>query len=57
VTIICLAFQPHTSNPNYSGGNDQEDQDLKPAQANSLREHILKNLSQKGVGIVAEDSN
>jgi hypothetical protein len=37
----------HTCNPRYSGGRDQEDHGLKPAQANSSRDPILKNPSQK----------
>jgi hypothetical protein len=37
----------HTCKPSYSGGRDQEDLGLKPAWANSLRDPILKNSSQK----------
>jgi hypothetical protein len=33
----------YTSNPSYFGDRDQEDHGLKPAQANSFREPILKN--------------
>jgi hypothetical protein len=33
---------PHTCNPSYSGGRDQEDQGLKPAQANSSQDSISK---------------
>jgi hypothetical protein len=36
-----------TYNPSYSGGRDQEDHSSKPAQANSLRDPISKNPSQK----------
>jgi hypothetical protein len=34
-------------NPSYSGGRDQEDRSLKSALANSSRDPILKNSSQK----------
>jgi hypothetical protein len=37
----------HAYNPSYSGGKDQEDHGSKPAPENSLRDAILKNLSQK----------
>jgi hypothetical protein len=37
----------HARNPSYSRGRDQEDQGLKPTQANSSRDPISKNLSQK----------
>jgi hypothetical protein len=43
----------HTYNPRHSGGRDQEDHSSKTAQANSLRNPILKNPSQEraqGVG-------
>jgi hypothetical protein len=30
-----LGAAAHACNPSYSGGRDQEDQGLKPAQANS----------------------
>jgi hypothetical protein len=36
-----------TYNPSYSGGRDQEDRGTKPAQANSSRDPISKNSSQK----------
>jgi hypothetical protein len=32
----------HKYNPSYSGGRDQEDHDLKPAQANSSQDPISK---------------
>jgi hypothetical protein len=32
----------HTCNPSYSGGGDQEDQVLKPAQANKSQDPISK---------------
>jgi hypothetical protein len=39
----------HACNLSCSGGRDQEGHDLKPAQANSLRDSILKKpISQKG---------
>jgi hypothetical protein len=37
------ALVPHTCNPSYSGGRDQEDRGLKPAQANSsVRPYLEK---------------
>jgi hypothetical protein len=36
------ALVGHTYNPGYSGGRDKEHQGLKPAQANSLQDPILK---------------
>jgi hypothetical protein len=45
----------HTCNPRYSGGRDQEDHDLEPAQANSSQDPISKkNPSQKRAGGVAQ---
>jgi hypothetical protein len=44
------ALVAHICNPSYSGGRDQEDHDLKPAQANRLREHILNNPHQNKKG-------
>jgi hypothetical protein len=44
----------HACNPSYSGGRDQEDCDLKPAQANSLRDPILKNPLHKRASGVAQ---
>jgi hypothetical protein len=38
-------------NPSYSRGRDQEDSSSKPTQANSSREPISKNPSQKTFGI------
>jgi hypothetical protein len=38
----------------YPGGRDQEDQGSKPAPANSSRDPILKNQSQKRAGGVAQ---
>jgi hypothetical protein len=39
---FCQAPVAHACNPSYSGGRDQEDQGLKPAQANSSRDLTLK---------------
>jgi hypothetical protein len=44
----------HACNPSYSGGRDQEDHSSKPVQANSLQDPILKNLSHKRAGRVAQ---
>jgi hypothetical protein len=46
----------HACNPSYSGGRDQEDRGLKPAQANSSRDETLsqKTLHKKGLGGVAQ---
>jgi hypothetical protein len=44
----------HIFNPSYSGGRDQEDRGLNPAQANSSLDHISKNPSQKRAGGVAQ---
>jgi hypothetical protein len=39
----------HICNPNYSGGRDQEDHDLKPAQANSSQDSVWKKaITKKG---------
>jgi hypothetical protein len=44
----------HACNPSFSGGRDQEAEGSKPAQANSLRDPILKKKkSQKRTGEVA----
>jgi hypothetical protein len=37
----------YTCNPSYSGGRDQEDHSLRPAQANSSKDPISKNPAQK----------
>jgi hypothetical protein len=42
------ALVAHTCNPSYSGDRDQEDHGLKPAQANSLRDLILKKHQRAG---------
>jgi hypothetical protein len=44
----------HSWNPSYSGGRDQEDCDLKPAQANTFHDPITKNPSQKRAGEIAQ---
>jgi hypothetical protein len=43
----------HACNPSYSGGRDQKDQGLKPAQANSSRDSISENLHKSRAGGVA----
>jgi hypothetical protein len=44
-----LALLAHTCSPSYSGGRDQEDRGSKPAQANSLRDPIVKKpFTKKG---------
>jgi hypothetical protein len=40
--IVELTKVAHACNPSNSGGGDQEDHDLKVAQANSLQELTLK---------------
>jgi hypothetical protein len=37
----------HACNPSYSGGRDQEDRSLNPAQANNFVRPILKNIQLK----------
>jgi hypothetical protein len=44
----------HACIPSYSGGRDQEDHSLKPAQANSLRDSISKIPNTKRAGGVAQ---
>jgi hypothetical protein len=45
----------HACNPSYLGGRDQEDLSSKPAQANSLRDSILKNpITKNWAGGVAQ---
>jgi hypothetical protein len=44
----------HACNPSYSGGRDQEDRNLKLAQANSSRDPILKKPTQKKAGGVVQ---
>jgi hypothetical protein len=45
----------HACNPSYSGGRDQKDHGLKPAQANSSQDPILKKTFTKRAGRVAQD--
>jgi hypothetical protein len=42
----------HACNPSYSGGRDQEDRGLKPAQANSSARPYLEKPFTKKVGLV-----
>jgi hypothetical protein len=42
-------------NPSYSGGGDQEDCGLKPAQANNPRDPISKIPNTKRAGGVGQD--
>jgi hypothetical protein len=42
----------HVYNPSYSGGQDQEDRDLKPALANSSHDLISKKTIAKKKGLV-----
>jgi hypothetical protein len=45
---MCWVLVAHTCNPSYSGGRDQEDDDSKPAQANSsVRLYVEKTLHKK----------
>jgi hypothetical protein len=37
----------YSCNPSYSGGRAQEDQGLKPAWANSLRDSVFKKKNHK----------
>jgi hypothetical protein len=46
----------HACNPTYSGRRDQEDRGSKTAQANSSRDPILKNPSQKRAGGMVQDA-
>jgi hypothetical protein len=46
-TIASWVPMAHACNPSYSGCRDQEDQGLKPAQANSSQDPISKKPSQK----------
>jgi hypothetical protein len=39
----------HACNPSYSGGRNQEDHGLKPAQANSSQAPISKPITNKGL--------
>jgi hypothetical protein len=44
----------HTHNPSYSGGRDQEDCSLKPAQVNSSQAPSQKTSHRKRAGGVAQ---
>jgi hypothetical protein len=44
---ISQAPGAHAYNPSYSGGRNQEDHDLKPAQANSSQDPISKKKKKK----------
>jgi hypothetical protein len=44
----------HAYNPTYSGDSNQEDHSLKPAQANSSQDPILKNPSPNRAGRVTQ---
>jgi hypothetical protein len=50
----CWALMAHACDPSYSGGSNQEDRDLKPAQANSLRDPISKTLHKNMAGGVTQ---
>jgi hypothetical protein len=52
--VSSQALVAHTCNPSYSGGRDQQDHGLKPAQGNSSWDPISKNPSQKRAGGVAQ---
>jgi hypothetical protein len=41
-TSASWALVAHACDPSYSGGRDQEDHGLKPAQGNSSQDPILK---------------
>jgi hypothetical protein len=45
------ALAAHAYNPGYSGGKDQEDQALRPAQTNSLQRPVSKKTHHK-IGLV-----
>jgi hypothetical protein len=42
MTIPDQASVPHTCNPNYSEGRDQEDHGMRPVRSNGSRDPILK---------------
>jgi hypothetical protein len=44
----------YACNPSYSGGRDQKDQGLKPAQTNSSWDPISKKPNTKKTGRVAQ---
>jgi hypothetical protein len=45
--LSCWALIAHICNPSYSRGRDQEDQGLKPSQANSSKDPITKKPTTK----------
>jgi hypothetical protein len=45
--MYCQVPVAQAYNPSYSGSRDQEDQGLKPAQASSLQDPILKKTHHK----------
>jgi hypothetical protein len=49
-----LGAVAHACQPSYSGGRDQENHALKPAQKNSSQDPTLKSTSQKSAGGVAQ---
>jgi hypothetical protein len=49
ILILGQALVAYAYNPSYSGGRDQEDHSLKPAQANSSRPYLKKPLHKKGL--------
>jgi hypothetical protein len=46
ITTFSRVLVAHACNPSYSGGRDQEDQGLKPAQANSSWAVLITGLSR-----------
>jgi hypothetical protein len=44
----------HACDPSYSEGRDQEDRSLRPAEANSLWDSVLKTPNTKMAGRVAQ---
>jgi hypothetical protein len=51
---MCQVPVAHACNHSYSGGRDQKENGSKPAQANSSRDPISRNPSQKRAGGVAQ---
>jgi hypothetical protein len=54
IILLRQALVAHTYNSSYSGGRDQKDLGSEPAQANSWRDLISKNPSQKRADGVAQ---
>jgi hypothetical protein len=46
-TVVCWVPVVQSYNPSYSGGRGPEDLGLKPAQANSSRDSVLKKTLYK----------